>query len=51
MAEGHRQRLKSRFLQSGLDGFNEINTLELLLFYTLPRQDTNPTAHKLLDRF
>ena len=27
MAEGHRQRLKSRFLQSGLDGFNEINTL------------------------
>lgn len=51
MAEGHRQRLKSRFLQSGLDGFNEINTLELLLFYTLPRQDTNPTAHRLLDRF
>ena len=51
MAEGHRQRLKSRFLQSGLDGFNEINALELLLFYTVPRQDTNPLAHRLLDRF
>lgn len=51
MADGHRQRLKSRFLQSGLDGFNEINALELLLFYTVPRQDTNPLAHRLLDRF
>ncbi len=51
MAEGHRQRLKNRFLEYGLDGFNEINALELLLFYALPRVDTNPLAHRLLDRF
>ena len=51
MAEGHRQRLKSRFLEYGLDTFNEINALELMLFYALPRQDTNPLAHRLLDRF
>lgn len=51
MAEGHRQRLKDRFLHDGLDNFNEINALELLLFYAVPRVDTNPLAHRLLDRF
>ena len=48
---GHRQRLKDRFLQEGLDGFNELNALELLLFYCIPQKDTNPLAHRLLDRF
>ena len=28
-----------------------INKLELLLFYAIPRRDTNPIAHRLLDRF
>ena len=51
MAEGHRARLKARFLTDGFDNFNEINALELLLFYTIPRSDTNPIAHRLLDRF
>ena len=51
MAEGHRSRLKERFLNDGLDNFNEINALEILLFYALPRNDTNPLAHRLLDRF
>jgi len=49
--DGHRQRLKKRFLEEGLDGFTEIQVLELLLFYCIPRQDTNPIAHRLLDRF
>ena len=49
--DGHRERLKSRFKESGLQGFNEINALELLLFYGLPRKDTNPSAHELLHRF
>ena len=48
---GPRDRLKNRFLEEGLDGFDEINVLELLLFYALPRQDTNPIAHELLNRF
>lgn len=51
MAEGHRGRLKERFLTDGLDNFNEINALEILLFYAVPRNDTNPLAHRLLDRF
>ena len=48
---GHRDRLKKRFLQQGLDGFTDIQALELLLFYSIPRQDTNPIAHRLLQRF
>ena len=49
--EGHRDRLKKRFLEHGLDNFNDLNALELLLFYAIPRQDTNELAHLLLDRF
>lgn len=49
--DGHRQRLKERFALEGLDNFNELQVLELLLFYVIPRQDTNPIAHRLLDRF
>lgn len=49
--DGHRQRLKNRFLEEGLDHFDEINVLELLLFYCIPRKDTNPTAHALIEHF
>lgn len=49
--DGHRQRLKDRFLKEGLDNFEQIQVLELLLFYCIPRQDTNPIAHALLNRF
>lgn len=49
--DGHRQRLKERFITQGLDQFTDIQTLELLLFYCIPRQDTNELAHRLLDRF
>ena len=49
--EGHRQRLKDRFRREGLDNFDELYVLELLLFYCIPRKDTNPIAHALLDRF
>ena len=49
--EGHRQRLKERFLKEGLDNFEELYVLELLLFYAIPRKDTNPIAHALLERF
>lgn len=51
MHEGHRQRLKSRFYKEGLDGFESHQVLELLLFYTIPRRDTNELAHKLIEKF
>ena len=49
--DGHRVRLKHRFLKTGLDDFEPHNVLELLLFYSVPRKDTNPLAHRLIDRF
>lgn len=48
---GHRQRLRQRFLEEGLDHFDEIQVLELLLFYCIPRKNTNEIAHGLLERF
>lgn len=48
---GHRERLKNRFLEEGLEHFDEHQVLELLLFYCIPRQDTNPIAHALLEHF
>ncbi len=49
--EGHRQRLRRRFQEEGLDHFDPVNALELLLFYCIPRKDTNEIAHALLRRF
>ena len=49
--EGHRQRLKNRFLNDGLSGFEKHNILELLLFYSIPQKDTNDIAHELLKTF
>lgn len=49
--DGHRQRMKARFLNEGLDSFSEIQVLEILLFYAIPRKDTNPIAHELLNQF
>ena len=48
---GHRNRLRERYIKDGLDGFEEHNILEMLLFYTIPQKDTNELAHSLLDRF
>ena len=49
--DGHRKRLKARFIKSGLDDFEPHNVLELVLFYGVPRKDTNPIAHRLINRF
>jgi DNA repair protein RadC len=49
MHEGHRSRLKNRFQEEGLDGFEDHQILELLLFYAIPRRDTNELAHSLLN--
>lgn len=49
--EGHRQRVKKRFREQGLKNFEPHNVLELLLFYAIPRRDTNEIAHRLLEAF
>lgn len=48
---GHRERLKKRFLAEGFDTFEPHEILEMILFYAVPRRDTNPIAHNLLDYF
>jgi len=47
----HRQRVKARYAEYGLDGFREHEVLEMLLFYCVPRRDTNEIAHRLIERF
>lgn len=49
--DGHRKRMIQRFLTEGLDNFDPVQVLELLLFYCIPRKDTNELAHALIDRF
>lgn len=48
---GHRDRLRQRFFAEGLAHFSEHQMLELLLFYSIPRRDTNELAHRLIECF
>lgn len=48
---GHRERMKKKFLDHGLDVFETHEALELMLYYAVPYKDTNPLAHKLIDKF
>ncbi|MBR5314591.1 MAG: hypothetical protein IKU45_04150 [Clostridia bacterium] len=48
---GHRQRLRKRYLENGISSFQEHELLELLLFFAIPRKDTNELAHELLNEF
>lgn len=49
--DGHRARMKQKFLTNGLESFTDIEAIELLLFFAIPRRDTNELAHVLLQRF
>lgn len=48
---GHRARIKERYLTTGMNGFCEHEKLELILFYTHPRGDVNPLAHRLINKY
>lgn len=48
---GHRQRVKDRFLEQGFVGMHPHEILEFLLFFSIPRGDTNPTAHILIEKY
>ena len=49
--DGHREHMRRRFLSGGLEPFADHEALELLLFYAIPRRDTNPVAHALMNRY
>ena len=49
--DGHREKMRQRFMTGGLDAFADHEILELLLYYAIPRRDTNPIAHALIERY
>lgn len=49
--EGHRERLRNRYVLEGPTGFQDHEMLELYLFAVIPRRNTNDIAHALIDKF
>ncbi len=49
--DGHRQRKKDDVLKYGVENMHEHEVLEVLLYYAIPRIDTNEIAHNLLKTF
>lgn len=49
--KNHRQRLYETINGVGFDKVNDFLALEFILTYVIPRQDTNPIAHRLIDRY
>ncbi len=48
---GHRKRVKANVIKNGFSQLEEHRLLELMLFYSIPREDTNELAHKLINHF
>ncbi len=48
---GHRQRLKKRYVDFGVENLSDHEILELILFYAIPQRNTNDLAHALIDKF
>lgn len=48
---GHRDRLRARFVKSGAGACEDYELLELLLFAAIPRRDVKPLAKTLLKQF
>ncbi|MDD3862862.1 MAG: hypothetical protein PHV79_03335, partial [Clostridia bacterium] len=49
--KNHRKRLLDNIFKSGIENVSEINALEFILTYIIPRKDTNPLAHNLIKEF
>lgn len=49
--KNHRERLRNKYLDYGIDSLTQVEVLEMLLFYAIPRKDTKPYAHSLLNKF
>ena len=49
--EGHRSRLRDKFLRSGLSGFHDYEVVELLLTLGTPRKDCKDAAKTALKKF
>ena len=50
-SEGHRERLRQKFIKGGLAGFADYEVVELLLTLGQPRRDCKPAAKEAIRRF
>jgi DNA repair protein RadC len=48
---GHRERLRTRFRNAGVDAVSDYELLELVLFRTIPQRDVKPLAKELIAKF
>lgn len=49
--EKHRERMRDRVLRDGIEGLEDHEALEVYLYNSRPRVNTNDMAHKLIRRF
>jgi len=49
--KGHRERMRARFARGGMDAMADHEIIELLLYYAIPRRDTNRLAHRIMREF
>lgn len=49
--DGHRERVLAKFAKNGFAGLEEHEKLEIILFFSIPRTDTNAVAHELLGKY
>lgn len=47
----HRKRLRAKFMEFGADALEDHEFVELLMFYGVPRKNTNEVAHRLINEF
>ena len=49
--DGHRDRMRDRFRETGLESFAPHEVIEMLLYYSYKRGNTNEIAHELIHKF
>lgn len=49
--DGHRERMRERFLKEGMENMQQHEVLEILLYYVIRQKNTNELAHRLINTF
>ena len=49
--DGHRERMRDKLQEFGAESFKDHELIEMLLYYSIPRRNTNEAAHRVLDAF
>ena len=49
--DGHRDRMRDKLIKNGEEVLHDHEILEMLLYHSVPRKDTNELAHRLIEHF